>query len=116
MSLASLPRLTARPTWRFLQTEAAGGVLLVAATAVALVWANTPLVGAYDRLWGTSLGLSLGGHVLTMSLRGWINSGLMTVFFLTVGLELKRELTVGELRDPRAAALPIIAALGGMVG
>ncbi|HUZ19034.1 MAG TPA: Na+/H+ antiporter NhaA [Acidimicrobiales bacterium] len=116
MPLASIPRLIARPTWRFLQTEVAGGVLLVITTTVALVWANTPLVGAYDRLWGTTLGVALGGHVLEMSLRGWVDNGLMTVFFLTVGLELKRELTVGELRDPRAAALPIIAALGGMVG
>ncbi|HET6953950.1 MAG TPA: Na+/H+ antiporter NhaA, partial [Acidimicrobiales bacterium] len=104
-----------RPLVDFLRTEAAGGVALVVATAVALVWANSPWDAAYDDLWHTRLAISLGGHELDLDLRHWINDGLMTVFFFVVGLEIKRELAEGELREPRKAALPAIAAVGGMV-
>ncbi len=85
----------------FLRTEAAGGVALLAATVVALVWANTAS-GSYADVW-------------TDDSRVWINDGFMALFFFVVGLEIKRELTIGELRDPRTAALPAIAAAGGMV-
>jgi NhaA family Na+:H+ antiporter len=104
-----------RPLVDFLQTEAAGGVVLVAATVVALVWANSPWDAAYDALWETRLGISFAGHTLDLDLRDWVSEGLMALFFLVVGLEIKRELVEGELRDPRQAALPAVAAVGGMV-
>jgi len=109
-------RLITRPARRFLDTESAGGVLLVVATVIAFVWANIPGAGVYEHLWSTTASIGIDGHHLSMNLRGWVNDGLITIFFLTVGLELKRELVVGELRDLRTAALPIAAALGGMVG
>jgi Na+:H+ antiporter, NhaA family len=108
------PRLI-RPLLDFLRTESAGGVVLVAATVVALLWANSPWKAGYAELWSTDLAISLGDHTLSLTLRGWINEGLMTLFFFVVGLEIKRELVEGELRDPRRAALPAIAAVGGMV-
>ncbi len=103
------------PLARFLHVEAAGGIVLLVCTAAALAVANSPLDSAYHHLWETELGISLGSHQLRLSLEHWINDGLMAVFFFVVGLEVKRELVVGELRDPRRAALPIFAALGGMV-
>jgi NhaA family Na+:H+ antiporter len=99
---------------RFLATESAGGVVLLAATAAALVLANTPVRGALDDLWGARLSLAVGGHGPSLDLRGWVDDGLMTVFVLVVGLEIRREVVGGELRDPRQAALPVVAALGGM--
>jgi NhaA family Na+:H+ antiporter len=104
-----------RPLVDFLHTEAAGGVVLVAATVVALVWANSPWDASYDDLWSTQLAVSLGERELALDLRQWINDGLMTLFFFVVGLEIKRELVEGELRDPRKAMLPACAALGGML-
>jgi Na+:H+ antiporter, NhaA family len=82
---------------------------------VALVWANSPWHGAYERLFGTELTLRVGSFALTGDLTHWINDGLMTVFFFVAGLEIKRELVAGELRDRRTAALPVVAAAGGMV-
>lgn len=99
----------------FLHMEASGGVVLVAAAASALVWANSPLSGAYDRLWWTELTLGVGELSLTEDLQHWVNDGLMAVFFFVVGLEIKRELVTGELRDRRAATLPAVAALGGVL-
>lgn len=104
-----------RPATRlleFLQTEAASGVVLVVATAAALIWANVA-PASYTDLWSTHLSLPLAPHAL--SLTEWINEGLMTVFFFVVGLEIKRELVEGELRDPRTAAVPVAAGIGGMV-
>jgi NhaA family Na+:H+ antiporter len=109
-------RIISRPVRRFLDTESAGGVLLLVATIAAFVWANVPGAGVYETLWDTTLSIGIGSHHLSMDLRGWVNDGVITVFFLTVGLELKREIVVGELRNFRTAALPIIAAGGGMVG
>jgi NhaA family Na+:H+ antiporter len=103
-----------RPLPDFLYTEAAGGVVLVVAIAVALVWANAFPV-SYRELWNTVLTVGVPDHRLSLTLREWVNDGLMTVFFFLVGLEIKRELVEGELRDRRKAALPAIAALGGMV-
>jgi len=104
LSRATLPLGTARgAARRFLDTEVAGGVFLVVASLVAFVWANSPVAGAYVRLWSTPLTIGVGSHQLSMDARGWANDGLITLFFLMVGLELKREITLGELRDPRVA-------------
>lgn len=103
------------PLRDFLRTEAAGGLLLLVATIAALVWANSPWSGAYHDLWNTRAVLGIGSWSLDLSLRGWVNDGLMTLFFLVVGLEIKRELTSGHLAGRRAATLPALAALGGMV-
>ncbi|OFW78456.1 MAG: Na+/H+ antiporter NhaA [Actinobacteria bacterium RBG_19FT_COMBO_70_19] len=110
-----VPRVVLQPLQSFLTTEAAGGVLLMVATAVALVWANSPWDASYDRLWHTELTVGLGRWHLSYDLGRWVSDGLMTVFFLVVGLEIKREVFTGELRAPRAAAVPVLAALGGMV-
>jgi Na+:H+ antiporter, NhaA family len=104
-----------RPLADFLRTEAGAGIVLVAAAVVALVWANSAWHEAYFDLWDTEAAVRVGDHVLALTLRGWVNDAAMTVFFFVVGLEIKRELTQGELRDPRQAALPAVAALGGMV-
>ena len=85
------------------------------AAAVALVWANSPWKASYLELWETELAVSIGRFGIDLSLRDWINDGLMAIFFLVIGLEIKRELVEGELRDPRRAALPAVAAVGGMV-
>ena len=108
-------RTRIQPLRDFLATESAGGVALVAAALVALVWANSPWNEAYERIWSEVVELRLGSHSLTMSLRHWLNDGLMAIFFLVVGLEIKREVVEGELRDGRRRALPVVAALGGML-
>ncbi len=92
-----------------------GGILLLLCTVVALVWANSPWREAYEHLLHARIGLSIDKFILDKPLEFWINDALMTVFFFVVGLEIKRELLVGELRSPRRALLPIMAALGGMV-
>ena len=106
---------TARALLEFLRTEAGGGVVLLGATVVALVWANSPWQGAYDELWHHELAIGSGGWAVRESLGHWVNDALMAVFFFVVGLEIKRELVRGELQDRRAAALPVVAAVGGMV-
>ncbi len=103
------------PLRDFLRTEAAGGALLVVAAVAALVWANSPWSHSYESLWGTKAAIRFGGHTLSLDLRHWVNDALMAVFFLVVGLEIKRETTSGHLARPKAAALPLVAALGGMV-
>ena len=104
-----------RPVHAFLAAESAGGVVLIASTVAALVWANSPWAQGYFDFWHTKLAVSFGGSTLALSLQHWVNDGLMAVFFLMVGLEIKRELLVGELASPRRAALPLAAAVGGMV-
>jgi Na+:H+ antiporter, NhaA family len=98
---------------RFLAAEASAGIVLLAAALVALVWANSSWSGSSRSLWHTRLGP--GGASLPPNLGHWVNDGLMAVFFFVVGLEVKQELVQGRLRDPRTAALPAVAALGGMV-
>ena len=112
---ARLTRVLRAPLDRFLQLEAASSVLLLAATLVAIAWANSPWAASYDALWNTPLTLGIGGHMVTVSIDLIINDGLMAVFFFAAGLEIRRELTTGELADVRRAALPVIAAVGGMV-
>ena len=103
------------PFGRFARTESAGGMVLIVSTLAALVAANTGLAGAYHRLWETHFTLRFGGAALDYSLHHWINDGLMAVFFFVVGLEIKREVLVGELATLRRAALPIAGAAGGML-
>jgi NhaA family Na+:H+ antiporter len=102
----------ARAVAEALRTEATGGAIMLAAAAVALIWANTPLAGAYEAMRATVVGPA--ALHLDLSLEQWASDGLLTVFFLVAGVELKREFVSGELRSPRKAALPIIAAFAGM--
>ncbi|WP_416955171.1 Na+/H+ antiporter NhaA [Nocardioides sp. T5] len=110
-----LARLVARPVREFLRVEAAGSILLLIAAATALLWANSPWASSYDALWHAHLTLDVGPLHLDESLQHWVNDALMVIFFFVVGLEIKYELVNGDLRDPRTAALPIVAAVGGMV-
>ena len=102
-----MPRLVVRPLQQFLRLEVSGGLVLLAATIVALVWANT--AGAsYEDFWSTEISLRVGDHLFSEDLRHLVNDGLMAIFFFVVGLEVKRELTVGELSDPRGrSAAPV---------
>jgi NhaA family Na+:H+ antiporter len=100
---------------QFLRTESAGGILLLLSTGAALLWANSPWHESYENLLHVRVGLHVGSLSLEDSLVHWINHGLMTVFFFLIGMEIKREFAIGELSTPRKAALPVSAALGGMV-
>jgi Na+:H+ antiporter, NhaA family len=100
---------------RFFQTEAAGGVLLFFCSTAALILANSPAADALTHVWETRIAIGLVGHQLDLTLHQWINDALMAVFFLLVGLEIKRELVAGELSAARHAALPIAGAIGGML-
>jgi NhaA family Na+:H+ antiporter len=105
----------AQPLVRFMNVEAAGGIVLVVATAVALVWANSPWSASYDSFWSTVIRVDVGSYSFEEDLGHVVNDLLMAVFFFVVGMEIKRELVAGELRDPRAVGLPAMAALGGMI-
>ena len=112
----SLAKFVARPVLRFVDREVAGGILLLVATAVALIWVNIGWDDSYNDLWHTEIELAVGTwHLPHMSLGHFVNDGLMALFFFVVGLEIKRELVTGDLRSARAAALPVIGAMGGMV-
>ncbi len=100
---------------KFLRLESSSGILLLAAMAAALAWANSPWSEAYFHILEFPVGFRMGGFAYSHSLHHWINDGLMTVFFLVVGLEIKREMVAGELAGVRRAAFPMIAALGGML-
>lgn len=103
------------PFRSFVAEHVSGGILLLAATALALLWANSPWAASYIALWETDASVAIGPWSQMHSLRDWINDGLMALFFFVVGLEIKREILVGELSTRRGATLPIAAALGGMV-
>jgi len=103
------------PVARFLHVETASGAMLLVCTVAAMVLANSPVAEAFLGFWKTPVGFSVGDFTMRYSLRHWINDGLMVIFFFVVGLEVKRELVLGELRELRSAALPLAAALGGMV-
>ena len=107
-------RNLAAPLRDFLSTETGGAVVLLAAALAALVWANSPWPESYEDFWTTKLSFALGDHALALDLREWVNSGLMTFFFLVVGLEARRELTLGSLRDRNRIAAPFGAAITGM--
>ena len=124
MATAQATPLTGRTAWArnlaapvrdFLSTETGSAIVLLVATVAALLWANSPWPDSYESVWTTELSIRLGDWALTADLREWVNDGLMTFFFLVVGLEAKRELDLGELRDRKRLALPVVAGLGGMV-
>ncbi|NJP97153.1 Na+/H+ antiporter NhaA [Nonomuraea sp. FMUSA5-5] len=99
----------------FLRTEAGSTSVLLVATALALIWANSPWGGTYEAFWHTSMGISFGGAEFSLDLRHWVNDGLMTVFFFLIGLEVSYEVRLGQLRDRRLIAVPAVAAFGGML-
>jgi NhaA family Na+:H+ antiporter len=99
----------------FVNIQASGGILLLLGTIIALVWANSPWAESYFHLWETEVAFEFGAFHLGKHLLHWINDGLMVIFFFVVGLEIKREVLAGELRSPRKALLPIMAAIGGML-
>jgi Na+/H+ antiporter NhaA len=99
----------------FLSTEAGSAVFLLAATIVALAWANSPWGDAYDGLWATDVSIRVGEYTLGGTLGHWVNDGLMTLFFLLIGLEVRREFDMGEFRERRRLAVPVLAAFGGML-
>ncbi len=113
--LLRLRRLATRPLERFLRIQASSGLLLLMAAAIALILANSPWAGSYDAFWHTQLGIRIGGFTFERNLEWLVNDVLMVVFFFVIGLEVRRELHHGELADWRRAALPLAAALGGMV-
>jgi NhaA family Na+:H+ antiporter len=121
-ALAGKARLPAKPidrvvepVVRFLHVESASGVVLLLFTLAAILLANSPLSQTFLGFWKTPVGFSVGAFEMRHSMQHWINDGLMVIFFFVIGLEVKRELVLGELRELRAAALPVAAALGGMV-
>jgi Na+/H+ antiporter NhaA len=107
-------RNLAAPVRDFLSRETGGAVFLLAAAAAALVWANSPWSDSYESFWTTKLSVTLGSDGISLDLRHWVNEGLMTFYFLVVGLEAKRELDTGELRERQRLAIPVAAAIGGM--
>ena len=100
---------------QFAATENASAIVLLAATLVALAWANSPWSSSYEGLWHTEAALRFGGNELVLDLRDWVNDGLMAFFFFVAGLEIRRELDMGELRERRRVATPVVAAVGGVV-
>ncbi len=107
-------RNLAAPLRDFLSTETGGAVALLSAAIAALLWANSPWPDSYESVWTTQLSIRVGSHGITQDLRHWVNGGLMTFYFLVVGLEAKRELDMGQLRERRRVAIPLVGALGGM--
>ena len=103
------------PLRRFLRTETGSGAVLVGAAVAGLIWANLDY-GSYQRVWNTLVSVRVGQWDLSLTLRQWINSGLMAFFFLVVGLEARREFDVGEFRERPRIVLPVVAGLGGMLG
>ncbi len=114
MARTAWARSLQTPLRTFLRTQTGSAAVLLAATVAALVWANVD-ASSYERLWTTRVALEVGGHTLAQDVRGWVNSGLMTFFFFIVGLEARREFDMGELRERRRVALPVIAGIGGML-
>jgi NhaA family Na+:H+ antiporter len=112
--LFKIRRFAGRPLERFLQIEAASGILLLITAALALAWANSPWAASYHAFWNLPVGISAGSLSLERSLQWIVNDGLMVIFFFVVGLEIRREIHRGELSEWRRASLPVMAAFGGM--
>ena len=110
-----VPRRFVRPFVRFTRIEAASGIVLLVSALVAIVWANSAMSDTYFEILDTHVTIEFGGFHFDESVQHIINDGLMAIFFFVVGMEIKRELVLGDLRDPKAAALPVMAAVGGMV-
>jgi Na+:H+ antiporter, NhaA family len=104
-----------KPTQQFFRKEAASSILLIAATIIALIWVNSDVGETYHRFWHIKVSFTFAHFHISKTLLHWVNDGLMSLFFFTVGLEIKREILVGELATPKKALLPVIAALGGMI-
>lgn len=104
-----------QPIVQFIQTEASSGILLMASALIALIWANSPWAATYHEIWQTKLTVAIGTFEISKAAILWINDGLMAIFFFLVGLEIKRELLLGQLSSLRLATLPVAAAIGGMV-
>ena len=109
-----IPRYLVRPTARFMRIEAAGGIVIVLAAVVAMIWANVD-IHSYEDFWLTEITFDFDILRLSEPLEGWVNDALMVIFFFVVGLEIKREMVHGDLANPRQAALPVLAAAGGMI-
>jgi hypothetical protein len=107
-------RNLAAPVRSFLSTETGGAIVMLGAAIVALLWANSPWWHSYKSVWSTRLAVEIGSAGIATDLRHWVNEGLMTLFFLVVGLEAKRQLDLGELRERRRLAIPVVAAIGGV--
>ncbi len=110
-----LVRMLSRPLEKFLHIEASSGIILLVMALIALVWANSPWASSYHNILHSNISIGFGDAVFSKSVHFWINEILMVVFFLVVGLEVRRELFEGELSTPRRATLPVMAALGGML-
>ncbi len=108
------PRRLGVPLREFIATQNASAVVLLGATVAAVIWANSPWYASYERLWSTPVAISVGQFALSLDLRHWINDGLMAFFFFVAGLEIRREFDMGELRERRRVATPVLAAVGGM--
>ena len=111
----SLGAQLSAPVRGFLSTESGSAGLLLAATVTALLWANSPWSESYKQVWEARAAISIGQWGLSLDLAHWVNDGMMTLFFFVIGLEVRREFSVGELRTPRDAAIPVVAAVGGLV-
>src|SRR4051794_22836791 len=120
---SAAPTFTGRTAWArnlaspvrdFLSTETGSALVLLGAAVAALLWANSPWSGSYESVWTTKLSIQVGSSGVEQDLRHWVNNGLMTFFFLVIGLEAKRELDTGELRERRRIAVPVVAAVGGI--
>ncbi|GAA1099217.1 Na+/H+ antiporter NhaA [Nocardiopsis composta] len=109
-------RHQASPPTAFLRSRGAATLLLLLAAIAGLAWANSPWGDGYEHFWETPVGLDIGGTASSLTLHQWVNDGLMVLFFLAIGLELSRELTLGELRERRVVVVPVCAAVGGVVG
>ncbi|HLV47258.1 MAG TPA: Na+/H+ antiporter NhaA [Flavobacterium sp.] len=115
IKLTPAEKYVIQPVNRFISKSTTGGIVLFIAALIAIFFANSPWAEDYAHFWHQHINISFGNYQLDMALHHWINDGLMAIFFFVVGLELKRELTNGELASPKKAALPIVAAVGGMV-
>ena len=104
-----------RPLLAFMHIESASGLVLLACTAIALIAANSGMADAYASFWDQEIRFAVGGFELAYPLWYWVNDGLMPIFFFVIGLEIKRELVIGELSDPKKVVLPVAAAVGGVV-